>query len=44
MLRDIVKIKPSEVVVALVACGETPDEFDVAASPRKQLSDILVIH
>ena len=42
-LRKIVRIKPSETVVAVVVCGEPPDEFDVAASPRKTLSDIFIV-
>ncbi len=43
-LREIVTIKPSEVVVAMIVCGETPKEFDIAMSPRKDLSEILVVH
>lgn len=43
-LRRIVPLKPSETVIALLTCGETPDEFDVAASPRKTLDDVLIVH
>jgi hypothetical protein len=42
--RKIVRIKESENIIALLACGETPDVFYVAASPRKSLKDVLVIH
>lgn len=40
-LRRLVTIPDSELVVALLSCGETPDEFDVAASPRREVTDIF---
>jgi len=43
-LRRIVKIKESETVIALLTCGETPEDFSVAPSPRKSLADVLVLH
>lgn len=43
-LRKIVKMKPSECVVAVLSCGEVPDEFDVAASPRKGVDSAFVLH
>lgn len=42
MLRKIISIRPSESVVVLIACGMPPDEFDVASSPRKDISEILI--
>lgn len=41
-LRKVVRLSPSENVVAVLACGLAPDEFDVCASPRKPLSEIFV--
>lgn len=43
-LRRIVKLKSSETVVAILSCGFVPDELYIAASPRKPLSDYLIIH
>lgn len=40
-LRLMVQIPDSESVVAILSCGETPEEFDVAVSPRRDLSDVL---
>lgn len=42
-LRKIVSIRPCESVIALLTCGEAPDEFMVAESPRKSLEDVLTI-
>ena len=42
-LREIVSIKPCESVIALLTCGEAPNEFKVAESPRKSLEDVLTI-
>lgn len=43
-MRQILELKPSESVVALILCGEPPDEFDVAESPRKDISELFVEH
>ena len=43
-LRKVLPLDESESVVALLTCGEPPDEFDIAASPRKNVSDIFVEH
>lgn len=43
-LRELVELKDSERVVALVACGWPPEEFDVATSPRKGVDEVLVLH
>lgn len=43
-LRAIISIKPSETVIAMLTCGETPEEFDVATSLKKNLNEILVVH
>ena len=41
LARRIFEIKPSESIVAILTCGEPPDEFDVAMSPRKTLAEVL---
>ena len=43
-VRGLLDVKDSETIVALVACGDMPDKISVAASPRKQLSEVLVWH
>lgn len=43
-LRRIVKIPNNEVVVALLACGNAPDTFAVASSPRNMIDKILTMH
>ena len=40
-LRSLIKLPSSESVIAIISCGEPPDEFDVAASPRRDLADIF---
>ena len=40
-LRSLIKLPASESVIAVLSCGETPDEFDVAASPRRDVSDVF---
>ncbi len=40
-MRKLLPIPPSESVIAILTCGETPKEFDVAASPRRPLNDIF---
>lgn len=44
ILRQLITLNDSESVIAFLTCGEAPDEFDVASSPRKPLHDILVEH
>lgn len=43
-LHELVGIPESEVVAAMISCGRTPDEIDVAESPRKNVSEILKFH
>ena len=43
-MRKVINIRDSETVIAVLTCGETPDEFDIAASPRKELREILIVH
>lgn len=43
MRKLVPGIKPSESVVAVLSCGETPDEFDVACSPRKNVSEVFFV-
>lgn len=40
-LRSLIKLPASESVIAVLSCGETPDEFDVAASPRRDVSEVF---
>lgn len=40
-LRSVVNIPDTETVIALLSCGESPDEFDVAMSPRKDIDKIF---
>ena len=40
-LRALVQINSSDEVIAILTCGEMPEEVDVATSPRKSLSEIF---
>lgn len=40
-MRELLRISESEVFVALVCCGQPPDEFDIASSPRRDFSEIF---
>lgn len=40
-MRRIFNIPATETVIAMLTCGETPSEFDVASSPRRPITDIL---
>ena len=42
--REFLNIRPSETIIALLSCGETPEEFDIAESPRKTIEDYIVVH
>lgn len=44
LLHKIAGIPECEVVAAMITCGRTPDEFDVAVSPRKDVTEILRFH
>jgi len=43
-LRKLVPIPENEVVVIFIACGDTPDDFQVAHSRRNQYQDIISLH
>lgn len=43
-LRAILSIPEKERFVCMIACGQAPDEFDVAASKRKSVESILFMH
>lgn len=43
-LRNLLNLHPAETVVALVVCGDVPEKFKLAASPRKTVDETLVIH
>lgn len=40
-VREIARIPDSQIIAAMVICGRTPDEIDVASSPRKPVADVL---
>lgn len=42
-LRRICKIPDNEVLIALMSCGEAPEEFDVAISPKRDISEVFSI-
>ncbi len=42
-LRRILPIRPSEEVVVMLTCGIAPEEFDVAASPRRNVAEVLTV-
>lgn len=39
-IRKLLPIQDSETVIAILSCGEAPEEFDVASSPRKPVETI----
>lgn len=43
-IHRITGIPESEVVAAMITCGRTPTEIDVAMSPRKNVNEILTFH
>lgn len=42
--HEMLGIPASEVIVQVIACGKAPEEFDVAASPRRAVAEILTWH
>lgn len=43
-LRKILSLPEAETVVLLIACGDVPESFKLASSPRKSAEEILVVH
>ncbi len=43
-LRCVAEIPDNECIVCIIACGDCPEKFLLASSPRKPLSDVLTIH
>lgn len=43
-LRKILNIPAPESVVVLIACGDVPEKFKLASSPRKSVDETLVLH
>ncbi len=43
-LRRLLSIPDNEVISAMIVCGKTPDEVDVAMSPRREIDDIIRFH
>ena len=42
--HEFLGIPANEAIVQVIACGMPPEEFDVAASPRLAVSDVLTRH
>ena len=42
-LRTLIPLKDSETVIALLTCGEVPEEFEIASSPRKNIDNIFEV-
>ena len=42
--HELLAIPMNEAIVSVLACGMPPEEFDVAASPRRDLHEILTWH
>ena len=42
--HELLGIPANEAIVQVLACGLPPDEFDVAASPRRSLDEIMSWH
>ncbi len=42
--HEMLGIPDSEIIVQVIACGLPPEEFDVAASPRRAVGEILTWH
>ena len=42
--HEFLGIPSNEAIVQVIACGMPPEEFDVAASPRLAVSDVLTWH
>lgn len=42
--RRLLKLPENEVIVQVLACGMPPEEFDVAASPRRKLNEVMTWH
>lgn len=40
-LRKIIPLKDSEVVIAVLSCGEAPETFEIASSPRKKIETVF---
>ena len=40
-IRNLASIPENEVVVSMLCCGEPPDKFDVASSPRRNVEEVL---
>ena len=43
-VHEFLGIPSNEAIVQVIACGMPPEEFDVAASPRLAVSDVLTWH
>lgn len=43
-LRRLLNIPDPETVIVLIACGDVPEKFRLACSPRKSVEETLVLH
>ncbi len=44
ILRRILDIPENEVLLMIISCGNVPDHFSIAASPRKSAKEITIEH
>lgn len=43
-LRKLLPISEAETVIVFIACGDVPEKFKLASSPRKSVGETLVLH
>lgn len=43
-IHELLNLNGNENVTVLVACGDVPDNFKLANSPRKGIDEVLVVH
>lgn len=43
-LRKLLPISEAETVIVFIACGDVPEKFKLASSPRKSVEETLVLH
>lgn len=43
-LRRLLNIPEAETVIVFIACGDVPEKFKLASSPRKSAEETLVLH
>lgn len=43
-LRKLIKMPPSETIIAFLGCGGVPEQLNLVISPRKTAKDTLTVH